>query len=131
MTDKELIKALRRAAIYYGITRLFRCGHKRRCGICGYAITRAAADRIEELSASLLSASPWISVKDRLPETDNLVIAIVSGKPISSITLVDAPEIASYWHGDEDWFIDAYPEWEHPDVSYWMPIPEMPGEEAE
>ena len=44
--------------------------------IYGCAIMRAAADRIEELSAS-----PWISVKDRLPELEDVFLVIVDGKP--------------------------------------------------
>lgn len=130
MTDKELIKALRRAAIYYGITRLLRCGHKRSCGIHGCAIMRAAADRIEELNASPLSASPWISVKDRLPELEGVHLVIVDGKPKENIELIGSVEFAEYWKG-EGWFVDAYPEWENPNITYWMSIPEMPGEEAE
>ncbi|MGN0567113.1 MAG: DUF551 domain-containing protein [Acutalibacteraceae bacterium] len=133
MTDKELIKALSRLVIntrslaYLGFGSLacLGCGHEHSCGIHGCAIMRAAADRIEELSAS-----PWISVKDRLPELEGVFLVIVDGKPTTTITLINAVEIAEYWR-DEGWFIEAYPEWENPNITYWMPIPEMPGEEAE
>lgn len=67
MTDKELLEALSRLAINTGSLACLGCGHEHSCGIHGCAIMRAAADRIEELSAS-----PWISVKDRLPELEGV-----------------------------------------------------------
>lgn len=125
MTDKELIKALSQLAINTGSLACFGCGHEHSCSIHGCTIMRAAAGRIEELSAS-----PWIDVHDRLPETDDYVLAIANGKPKRNTTLIDAVELASYLESD-GWFIEAYPEWENPNITYWMPIPEMPGEEAE
>lgn len=122
MTDKELIKALSRLKVETGSLACFYCGHEHNCGIHGCAIIRDAKDRIAALT------SPWISVDDRLPETEDFVIAIVSGKPKSNITLVDAPEVASYWRDTDEWFIDAYPEWDDPKVTYWMPIPGAPEE---
>jgi hypothetical protein len=26
----------------------------------------------------------------------------------------------------EGWLLEAYPEWENPQVTYWMPLPESP-----
>lgn len=122
MTDKELLEALSRLAINTGSLACLGCGHEHSCGIHGCAIMRAAADRIEELSAS-----PWISVKDRLPELEGVFLVIVDGKPKENIELIGSVELAEYWR-DEGWFIEAYPEWENPNITYWMPIPETPKE---
>lgn len=122
MTDKELIKALSQLAINTGSLACLGCGHEHSCGIHGCAIMRAAADRIEELSAP-----QWISVKDRLPELEGVFLAIVDGKPNETVELIGAVELAEYWK-DEGWFIEAYPEWEYPNITHWMPIPRTPGE---
>lgn len=122
MTDKELIKALSRLAINTGSLACLGCGHEHSCGIRGCAIMRAAAGRIEELSAS-----PWISVKDRLPELEGVFLVIVYGKPKENIELIGSVEFAEYRKG-EGWFIEAYPEWESPNITHWMPIPRTPGE---
>jgi len=132
MTDKELIEALSRLKVETGSLVCTGCGHEHNCGIHGCAIIREAQDIIGALSSiaddrlDALTTWPWISVRDGLPETEDLVLAIVSGKPKSNITLIDAPEIASYWRDDDGWLIDAYPDWDNPKVTYWMPIPEMP-----
>lgn len=122
MTNKECIKALKRLKVETGSLACISCGHEHNCGIHGCAIMRAAADRIEELSAS-----PWISVKDRLPELEGVLLVIVDGKPKENIELIGSVELAEYWR-DEGWFIEAYPEWENPNITYWMSIPETPKE---
>nr|DAS87934.1 MAG TPA: Protein of unknown function (DUF551) [Caudoviricetes sp.] len=94
------------------------------CHSC--AIIRAARKRLEEPAAS-----PWISVNDRLPKDDarvddgDEVLVIVSGRPKKNVRCVDACEIAEYYYED-GWYFDAYPEWEDPQVTYWMPLPERP-----
>lgn len=122
MTNKQLIKALLRLAINTGSLACLGCGHEHNCGINGCAIMRAAADRIEELSAS-----PWISVNDRLPEDEQDVLVIASGRPREHLELDSAHELATFYAG-EGWYFDAYPEWEDPQVTYWMPLPERPEE---
>ncbi len=119
--EKSLIKALSRLSVQTGSIACLGCGYEHDCGIHGCAIIRVAREQLKKLTAS-----PWISVDGRLPETDEFVLAIVSGKPKSNITLVDAPEVVSYWRDTEEWFIDAYPEWDNPKVTYWMPLPEPP-----
>ena len=54
-------------------------------------------------------------------------MAIVDGKPRENIELIGAVEFAEYGK-DEGWFIEAYPEWVSPNITYWMPIPETPKE---
>lgn len=65
---------------------------------------------------------------DEIPETDGLVLAIVSGK-FKNITFVNTIELAEYT--DCGWIIESYPEWDNANVSYWMPLPELPEEEDE
>ena len=54
-------------------------------------------------------------------------IVIVSGKPKRNITLDNAYELASF-SVDEGWILEEWPEWEDPDVKYWIPLPEPPKE---
>lgn len=36
-----------------------------------------------------------------------------------------ACELATFYAG-EGWFFEAYPDWDDPQVTYWMPLPESP-----
>lgn len=67
----------------------------------------------------------WIPVTERLPETEDFVLAVVNGKPTENVTLVDSIEIALFMR-DEGWCLDMYPEWEDPKVTHWMPLPPAP-----
>ena len=124
--NKNLTKALRRLAVHTGSLACLGCGYDYNCGIHGCAIIRAARERLEELTAS-----PWISVNDWLPKDDarvddgDRVLVIVSGRPNEHTLYRNAYEIAEYYYED-GWYIDAYPEWEDPQVTYWMPLPERP-----
>lgn len=71
----------------------------------------------------------WIPVMERLPETEEFVLVIVNGKPHRNITLENACELANYIPG-EGWVLEMWPEWESPDVTHWMPLPEPPKEDA-
>lgn len=64
----------------------------------------------------------WIPVTERMPESDNQVLAIVSGR-WKNVTFDHAYELAS-WSADEGWIIEAWPEMENPEATYWMPLPE-------
>lgn len=68
--------------------------------------------------------SEWISVKDRLPDNDDFVLVIVSGK-VGNITLDNAFQLAQF-SMDEGWILEMWPEWEDPNVTYWTPLPEPP-----
>ena len=70
----------------------------------------------------------WIPVTERLPGNDDFVLVIVSGKA-GNITLDNAAELASF-SMDEGWILEMWPEWEDPKVTYWMPLPEPPKEDA-
>lgn len=69
--------------------------------------------------------SPWISVNDGLPEDGQDVLVIARGRPREHLILDNAYEFATSYDG-EGWYFDAYPGWEDPQVTYWMPLPERP-----
>ena len=69
----------------------------------------------------------WISASERLPEPDEFVLCVVSGKH-KNITFDRAVEIAC--ETEEGWSIEAYPEWENPNVTHWMPLPDPPKPEG-
>lgn len=69
----------------------------------------------------------WISVKDRLPETDECVLVIASGR-YKNTKLVDAYVLANCYAG-EGWCLDAYPEMDYLSISWWMPLPDPPTEQ--
>lgn len=77
---------------------------------------------VEYLVSHGVTVREWISVKDRLPENDDIVMVIASGK-FGNITLVNAFELATY-SIDEGWILEMWPEWEDPKVTYWMPLPQ-------
>lgn len=85
-----------------------------------YAIELAIAALEEQQSRR------WIPVEEKLPdESDGMVLIQVSGKPRENITLHNAFEHGSYIaEGNEGWILDAYPEWENPEVIAWQPLPE-------
>lgn len=78
----------------------------------------------EYLISNGVTVKEWISVEDRMPENDDIVAVIVSGK-VSNITLVKAFELATF-SLDEGRFLEMWPEWEDAKVTYWMPLPEPP-----
>lgn len=90
------------------------------CHSC--AIIRAARKRLEEPAAS-----PWISVDDRLPEDCQVVLVIANGRPREHVSLVNSYEIATFFI-DEGWYLDEFPDWEQPQVTFWMPLPDLPRE---
>lgn len=89
---------------------------------------RDAAADVTRLAAEAAVERDWISVEDRLPEDDGDVLAIVSGYPTPNITLEDVLVVAAFCEG-EGWYIEEYPDWDNPIITYWMPLPEPPEEE--
>ena len=88
---------------------------------------RDAAADVTRLAAEAAVERDWISVEDRLPEDDGDVLAIVSGYPTPNITLEDVLVVAAFYEG-EGWYIEEYPDWDNPIITYWMPLPEPPEE---
>ena len=73
-----------------------------------------------------LERTRWIPCSERLPESDLEVLVIASGK-VGNITLVNSVEIGDF-DRDEGWILEMWPEWEDPNVTHWMPLPEPPEE---
>lgn len=89
----------------------------------------ASAEKLRRQNRELRDAAEreWISVEERMPEDDGDLLAIVSGYPTPNITLENVIVVAAYC-GSEGWYVNEYPEWEDPTVTYWMPLPEPPEE---
>ena len=73
-----------------------------------------------------LERTRWIPCGERLPESNLEVLVIVSGK-VENITLVNSVEIGDF-DRDEGWILEMWPGWEDPNVTHWMPLPELPKE---
>lgn len=95
----------------------------------------AAADRLENQNAHIAALQQeieklraqvprWIPVTERLPDYDDLVLVIASGKPKENITLDEAFELATLY--SDGWCLETWPEWTGANVTYWMPLPEPP-----
>lgn len=98
-------------------------------GAQALALAAEVSELRQELEAAkTLQDAAWISVKERLPEDDVMVLCTVSGKPRDWITLDGAIEIASHSRA-EGWIVETWPEWEDPKVTHWAPLPEPPKED--
>lgn len=101
-----------------------------RCDTADYDCRELGALRREVSSLrERLAAGGWIDPAVELPPNDDMVLAIVSGKPADNITLKDAYELASY--GSEGWIVEQYELWETPTVSWWRPLPDPPEKKKE
>lgn len=90
------------------------------------------ADRLRAENAELrerLAADEWIDPAVELPPNDDMVLAIVSGKPADNILLEDAYELASY--GSDGWIVEQFELWEAPKVTWWRPLPDPPEKKKE
>lgn len=95
----------------------------------------AAADRIANQNTHIAALQQeieklrgqvprWIPVEERLPDHDELVLVIASGKPKENITLDEAVELATLY--SDGWCLETWPEWVGAKVTHWMPLPEPP-----
>ena len=155
MTNNELAEFLRNMKVETGSLLCLGCGHEHNCGIHGCAILSMAADALDNSerhvaalhkeikgwrrqyqqlreaaalvakeSAELLERQ-WIPVENRLPNLDELVLVIASGKPQENITLDNAVELAELY--SDGWCLEMWPEWRtKAAVTHWMPLPEPP-----
>lgn len=64
----------------------------------------------------------WIPVKERLPGEDVIVLVTVSGF-YSHFTFSNTIELGNLC-SDGSWFIEGYPDWDNPEVTAWMLLPE-------
>lgn len=93
--------------------------------LAAYEDTDLTPQEIYSLKAgTILKAlrTEWIPVEERLPEEDVIVLVTVSGL-YSCITFSDAIELGNLC-SDGEWFIEGYPDWDDPNVTAWMPLPE-------
>ncbi|MDY2597034.1 MAG: DUF551 domain-containing protein [Eubacteriales bacterium] len=96
-----------------------------RCGKERYAFQKVCSECMEQNGTS------WISVKDRLPETDGIYIVCdrrLNGNPW--IHTVGFKKASSSWcelHGV--YYDDGYGRYSEQDkFNHWMPLPELPEE---
>ena len=87
--------------------------------LAAYEDTGLTPEEIERLKEQ----NRWIPVEERLPEEDTIVLLTVSGLLYGSITFSDAIELGNLC-SDGSWFIEGYPDWDDPNVTAWMPLPE-------
>ena len=102
------------------------------CTDCGtLALVKTAnpedAARVTLARPTITPPNEWVSVEERLPEEDELVLAIVNGWPVKNVELQDAYELARYTPA-EGWILETWPEWEGADVRWWAKLPEPPEE---
>lgn len=74
-----------------------------------------------------LERTRWIPCGEKLPDSQRDVLVIVSGK-LGHIRLKNSVEIGNF-DRDEGWILEMWPEWEDPNVTHWMSLPEPPEEE--
>jgi hypothetical protein len=84
--------------------------------------TRETEDLLTKLNEEQ-SRHRWISVDERLPDTEELVLIQISGRPAKHIRLYDALMMAEY-DQNEGWCLEMYPEWSGAKPVAWMPLPE-------
>ena len=86
-------------------------------GAAGVAFAMAA------MAKSVISGlpSPWVSMEERTPETDEHVFAVIRSK-------VDNRErLEMSWHSSFTGRWVGCREWEQEYITHWMPQPDMPG----
>lgn len=93
--------------------------------LAAYEDTDLTPQEIYSLKAgTILKAlrTEWIPVEERLPEEDVIVLVTVSGF-YSHFTFSNTIELGNLC-SDGSWFIEGYPDWDNPEVTAWMPLPE-------
>ena len=118
MNRENIIRALEGMEVETGSLICLGCAYEDHCSTRGCAVMREAARVLKQ-------AARWTCTKERLPEEDRLVLAIVNGWPVKNVELQDAYELAIYTP-TAGWILETWPEWEGAEVSCWMPLPEPP-----
>ena len=77
----------------------------------------------------------WISVKDRLPELNQLVLAILN-KPCERLNYPYKENVLLLFRREHNYITGHKTKWERPfagetvdyndEVTHWMPLPELP-----
>ncbi len=68
--------------------------------------------------------TPWIDVKDKLPEKNHRILVYVDPKHTFANPLYDA-------FYDKYGFVDYRMNWPLENVTHWMPFPKPPGEKCQ
>jgi len=89
--------------------------------LCGFGHVR---DRLRMLEDQL----EWRKTEDELPVGSDQVLCVVNGKH-GNLTFQNAVTIGAYYP-KEGWCLEAWPEWETPGVTHWMPLPKPPKEDG-
>lgn len=98
------------------------------CQICGEPLEWVEYKQVRFVEANKtigkdINVLPkWIPVEERLPEDDVIVLVTVSSF-CGYITFSNAIELGNLC-SDGSWFIEGYPDWDDPEVTAWMPLPE-------
>nr|DAQ81213.1 MAG TPA: Protein of unknown function (DUF551) [Caudoviricetes sp.] len=128
MKTEEVVKALRRLKVETGSLACIGCGYEQSCGVHGCRIMREGLDLVERLTDRYARYAEEIAVlqeKTRwVPEMGEMVLAIASGKPMGTVTLLHALEMATLYN--DGWFLETWPDWEDATVTHWMPLPDGP-----
>lgn len=86
---------------------------------CGSIINPQAADMLEKLAAEKEAQKPeWISVKDRLPEKNSIVLVCMDNGQYKVV-------LTSYLSNNGEWV--SYDK--NRKVTHWMPFPDPPKED--
>ena len=98
------------------------------CQICGEPLEwkEDKQDHFVEanktIGKDINAPTKWSPVEERLPEEDVIVLVTVSGF-YSHFTFSNTIELGNLC-SDGSWFIEGYPDWDNPEVTAWMPLPE-------
>ena len=102
-------------------------------GWCSTTITRDALSYIQQLEAQ---QPRWISVGERLPEEDQEVLLIAHGWEPQSMYIghLHHVEAETSWltgitSKESEWSISGWSYLREPEVTHWMPLPQLPEEE--
>lgn len=110
----DLLGALKRLKVNTNSLACLGCGHEHNCSIHGCAIIRAAVEELEK--------GQWISVKDKLPNTEDEFL-VTNARGDMEVSIFGMKEQAFL-------FFDGYG-YAHKRtmVTHWMPLPKPPKED--
>ena len=77
-----------------------------------------AADAIEDLT-------DWRDASVEVPTEDGTACNVIVNGTYGNLTFQDAVCQAN-WYEDEGWILEAFPKWENPNVTHWLPLPSLP-----
>ena len=97
----------------------------KKCKVCGEAVDSGVVLH-RGCYERLANGNQWVSTADRLPPSGELVLVLLSGI-YNGLQFINAMDLARYVSG-EGWIIKWLPDWENPQVSHWIPLPDLPND---